>query len=120
MFMATNLIQPWSEIRRKYADLAHLKPAFDSMLTLIKEIESSNYATGLFAWTSMSDLCIVQAPVTYPYNGPYLRISPCANGQLEFRYLDTAIKDRQWHRTVNGDEGFTRLERFVDQLHWFG
>src|SRR5262249_40865372 len=32
--------------------------------------------------------------VTYPYDGPYLGISPLSDGELEFRYLDTAIEDR--------------------------
>jgi hypothetical protein len=74
---------------------------------------------GFFEWTSMYDLCIVQTPVTYPYSGPCLCISPGANGQLEFRYLDTIVDEKQWHKTVDGDEGFARLERFIDQLHWF-
>ena len=90
------------------------------MLDLVEHITPSSYATGLFAWISMYDLCIAQTPVTYPYDGPYLRISPRENGELEFRYLDTAIVNKQWHRTVAGQDAFSQLERFIDQLHWFG
>ena len=90
------------------------------MVKLVEKIQSSPYQKGLFAWTSMHDLCIVQTPVEYPYNGPYLRIAPIKNGELEFRYIDTAIEERQWHRVVDGAEGFVRLESFVKQLHWFG
>ena len=117
--MTTNLVKPWSEIRGYYAEMVSPEPAVASMLKLVSAIESSRYAAGLFAWTSMLDLCIVQTPVSYPFAGPYLRISPCAHGQLEFRYLDTFVKARQWSRTVDGSEGFARLERFIDQLHWF-
>jgi hypothetical protein len=113
------MVQPWSEIRCFYADLVTSSSTFSSMLDLVSEIERSKYATGLFAWTSMHDLCIVQTPVSYPYHGPYLRISTNAEGSLEFRYLDTAIENKQWHRTVEPSQAFARLERFIDQLHWF-
>jgi len=113
------MVRPWGEIRRFYADLATSSPTFSSMLALVSEIEQSKYATGLFAWTSHSALCIVQTRVSHPYEGPYLRVSPTADGKLEFRYLDTAIENRQWHRTVEASKAFARLERFIDQLHWF-
>jgi hypothetical protein len=89
------------------------------MHKLVSNIESSRYVPGLFAWTSAYDLCIAQTPVTYPYHGPHLRVSPLENGQLEFRYLDTQIEQKQWRRVVDGAEGFARLERFIEQLHWF-
>ena len=50
--------------------------SFMAMVKLVEKIQSSPYHVGLFAWTSMHDLCIVQTPVKYPYNGPYLRIAP--------------------------------------------
>jgi hypothetical protein len=113
------MIRPWSEIRQRYADTAGASAALTAMLGLVNEIESSTYANALFAWTSMHDLCIAQTAVTYPYDGPYLRISPRENGRLEFRYLDTSNADKQWHRTVEGKDAFTRLQSFVEQLHWF-
>jgi hypothetical protein len=67
----------------------------------------------------MHDLHIVQTPVTYPYDGPCLIISPKADGLVDFRYVDTIIVSKQWHRTVPGSEAFSRLQRFADQLHWF-
>ena len=126
--MTTLMVRPWKSIRLRYADHVrdgHLVKAglpVDRMLDLVQAIEGSRYATGLRstpAWKSMHDLCIVQTPVSYPYDGPYLRISPLIGRKLEFRYLDTFNKDRQWHRTVEGSEGFARLEKFIDQLHWF-
>jgi hypothetical protein len=114
------LIRSWQEIRNHYTSLAGAGDSIGAILKLIDEIESSPYNVGLFAWTSMHDLYIVQTPVEYPYNGPYLRISPIKNGELEFRYIDTTIEEQQWHRVVDGTNGFDRLERFIKQLHWFG
>ena len=113
------MIRPWEEISNHYASFSNAGSAFEAMHKLVRDIESSHYKDGLYAWTSMHDLCVVQTPVTYPYNGPYLKISPLADGQLEFRYLDTEIIQKQWHRVVDGAAGFARLERFLKQLHWF-
>ena len=123
--MTTLMVRPWDSLRLFYAGLVrdgHLVKTglpVDRMLELVQAIEASRYASGLYAWQSMHDLCIAQTPVSYPYDGPYLRISPLAGGKLEFRYIDTFMVDQQWHRTVEGAEGFARLESFIDQLHWF-
>ena len=110
------MIKPWDQIRKHYATSGN---AFPGMHELVCQIESSRYKDGLFAWTSMWDLCIVQTPVTYPYDGPLLKISPISDGQIEFRYLDTPVKDKQWHRVVESAAAFARLESFIKQLHWF-
>ena len=60
----------------------------------------------------MHDLCVVQRPVTYPYDGPYLRLSPITEDRIELRYLDTAARAKQWHRTVDADEVQARLLEF--------
>ena len=67
----------------------------------------------------MFDLCIVQIPVSHPYNGPLLRISPISEHQIEFRYLDTYEKMQQWHRTVDAEHAWPRLIKFLNQLRWF-
>jgi hypothetical protein len=113
------MIRSWNEIRAYYADHPAVDRSLQGMLKIVSEINSSRYKDGLFAWTSANDLCIAQIPVSYPYNGPYLRISPIANGQLEFRYIDTPLEDKQWRRIVDGEDGFARLERFMEQLPWF-
>ena len=113
------MTRSWKEIHDSYRGFVENGLPFKWMLNLIGEIEASSYAEGLFAWTSMHDLCVVQTPVNYPYDGPYLRIAPLINGQLEFRYIDTHITEKQWHRVVDGADGFVRLEHFMQQLHWF-
>ncbi len=65
----------------------------------------------------MFDLCIQQVDVE-PYSGPFLRVSPLDSGQVEFRYVDTAITPRQWHRETMPDAVVPRLNRFMDQLGW--
>lgn len=112
------MIRPWEEIHTFYTTLKQTE-SNRAMVQLVREIESSRYKEGLFAWTSAFDLCIVQTPVTYPYDGPHLKISPIKDGQLEFRYIDTPIEAKQWRRVVAGADGFARLERFLEQLHWF-
>jgi hypothetical protein len=105
----------WSQIRRHYLQLG-----LQGMVQFVEQIEGSSYVTGIWAWTSMHDLCVAQMPVTHPFHvGSYLRISPLFNGNIEFRYLDAYAKDRQWHRVVAEGDAFSRLERFFDQLHWF-
>jgi hypothetical protein len=112
------MIVPWNEISDRYREAVEAGANARGMLRLVEQIEASDYARALYAWTSMHDLCIAQVPCTYPYNGPYLRVSPRFDGTIEFRYIDTAIEERQWHRLVNEEDAFRRLELFMDQLHW--
>ena len=85
------MTRPWKDIREHYQELIDKGADLHAMLELVEKIISSSYTAGLFAWTSMHDLCIVQQEVTYPYEGPYFRISPMFNGKIEFRYIDLEI-----------------------------
>ena len=116
--MDTLMTQPWYTIREMYARSVSGWPPLGAMLALIERIEQSQL-NALFGWKSMHDLYIVQTPVTYPYNGPCLRISPQSDGTIEFRYIDTSIADKQWSRVVPGPAAFDRLVGFTTQLHWF-
>ena len=113
------MIRPWSEIRSFYEKRVADGLPLQAMVRLIEQIEASRYARGLYGYTSMHDLCATQVPEV-SRDAPYLRISPLFDGNIEFRYLDTAIESRQWHRVVKEDDAYRRLERFLDQLHWFG
>ena len=112
------MITSWDDIREFYEDLVKNGLKLEAMLKLIDNIKSSVYADSLYAWTSMHDLCIVQTPVTYPYDGPYLRISPLFNGNVEFRYIDTHVKTKQWSRMFDENNLYAKLMSFTDQLHW--
>jgi len=112
------MIVPWEEIEERYRDLVESGANAHGMLRLVEQIKASPYVRGLHAWTSMHDLCVVQVPGADAYEGPYLRITPFFDGRIEFRYVDTYITARQWSRVVKEEEAFSRLERFIDQLHW--
>jgi hypothetical protein len=113
------MLHTWPQIRTTYeARISDLpSPSLREILNLIRHIETTRLAVGLHGDYSMFDLLVSQTPD--PRNGPHLRISPIDKNRLEFRYLDTAIESRQWHRTVPASEAIPRFENFLKQLHWF-
>ncbi len=113
------MTRPWPEIVAHYEDLQGENKSIRALGALAQRITQSPLADGLHAWTSMLDLCIVQRPVSYPFHGPFLRISPITADRIEFRYVDTFEKDKQWHRIVDATQTWPRLIRFLDQLRWF-
>ena len=113
------MTKPWPEIHAHYVGHERDWRSIRALATLAQRISEGPLSGGLFAWTSMFDLCIVQTEVTYPYNGPLLRLSPVSEDQLEFRYEDTWDKAKQWHRTIDAEDAMPQLLRFLDQLRWF-
>jgi hypothetical protein len=112
------MTEPWIEIERFYRGLVDAGLSLRGMLRLVEQIKASQYARALHAWTSMHDLCIVQVPCSFPDYLPYLQVRPLFDGTIEFRYIDTLVEEKQWRRRVKDEDGFRRLERFIDQLHW--
>lgn len=112
------MTRDWSDIQRTYEERASHGLSLQAMVRLIEQIQQSHLKS-LFGWTSMNDLCIVQTEAEYPYDGPFLRISPGFNGNFEFRYCDTPSKHLQWYRVVPEVDAFDRLVRFADELHWY-
>jgi hypothetical protein len=113
------MTQPWSQIVARYDGYKSEHKSIRALGALAQRITQSPLANGLHAWTSMFDLCIVQIPVSYPFDGPFLRISPITEDRIEFRYVDTLEKDKQWQRTVDTNQAWPRLIGFLDQLRWF-
>ena len=114
------MIRTWRDVYAHYESYPGATLA--GMRELVDSIQNSPYASSLYPWTSMFDLCISHTPVTHEEvvrGAPYLRISPKSNTAIEFRYIDTPNKDRQWVRTCTPDESFNRLEHFFRQIHWF-
>lgn len=72
----TTMTQPRPQVVARYEGYNGQWRSIRALETLARQIEQSPLAMGLFAWTSMFDLCIAQTPVSYPYYGPLLRISP--------------------------------------------
>ena len=113
------MTRSWSQIVASYEDYEGGHKSIRALGKLARRINESQLSKGLFAWTSMFDLCIVQIEVSYPFHGPYLRISPISEHQVEFRYIDTYEEAQQWNRTVDAEQAFQRLIKFLDQLRWF-
>jgi hypothetical protein len=114
--------QPWPNIvatlRQKRAlgeqGFSSAIAGIEQVATLIAE---GPLQPALFGWTSMHDLCVQQTD-TAPYSGPFLRLSPLCSGMVDFRYIDTAIAHRQWHRSVTADATPAQFMTFLDQLGW--
>jgi hypothetical protein len=113
------MTQPWDQVVARYAALETDRKSDRSLEDLARRVRDSALGKGLFAWTSMHDLCIVQTEVDYPYDGPLLRLRPVSEREIEFRYVDTHIEARQWHRTVDADHAWGRFIEFLHQLRWF-
>lgn len=116
--MGKPMTRAWPDIQRSYEEWVSEGLKLQAMAGLVAQIRQSRLSS-LFAWTSMHELCIVQTEAKYPYNGPFLRISPRFDGNIEFRYCDTAVRERQWHRVVPEESAFDRLMLFADELLWF-
>jgi hypothetical protein len=113
------MTKPWRDIKAFYAELVGRGTPVQGMLRLVETIEQSRFASGVHGETSMHDLCLTQIAGMRSVSDPYLRISPRLDGTIEFRYVDTHVKAKQWQRVANEDEAFPRLVHFFDQLHWF-
>lgn len=113
-----SMTRSWSSIREFYESLVVHGLRFDAMIELIRKIEASSYSTGVFAWTSMHTLCVVQTAVFHPYDGPVLYITPALDGDLEFRYFANRWQRAEWCRTAREGAGFELLMNFMDQLRW--
>jgi hypothetical protein len=117
------MAESWTDISGHFRDLhercqdASFRAALTSVERLAGHIGEGPLAGALFGWSSMWDLCVQQSDVE-PYSGPFLRVSPQADGTIEFRYHDTAIEHRQWNRRVPPDGVVGRFDAFLDQLRW--
>src|SRR4051812_4044234 len=67
------MTRPWPEVVARYDDFKGEHASIRAVGALAQRITQSPLAKGLHAWTSMFDLCIVQIPVSYPFDGPFLR-----------------------------------------------
>jgi len=78
------MTQPWPQIVARYDDFKGEHRSIRALGALARRITQSPLASGLHAWTSMFDLCIVPMPVS-----------------------------------VDANQAWPRLIRFLDQLRWF-
>jgi hypothetical protein len=114
--------QSWRKVTKFYRDITQENPFFRPMLELTEQIAASQYASGLYPWTSMHTLCISQTPEA-DSDGEVLRISldPRAS-VLVYDFQETGStlpKYKHWTRRCSPVEGFSRFERFVQMKNWF-
>jgi hypothetical protein len=50
----------WREIKEFYEELGNYGPPVQGTVRLVGRILTSHYPEGLFAWTSMSSLCVAK------------------------------------------------------------
>jgi len=74
--------------------------SLDALGHLCSWISCSDYSNTLFAFTSHHRLNIFQSPPKYPecLLIQHLNLSPTEDGLVEFVFIDTFIKDKQWKR----------------------
>jgi hypothetical protein len=108
----------WPSVVEHYLSYDGESPAVHALGELAAHIANSAIAQGLFAWTSVYDLCIAQKPNSQPYACAYLRIGVLTNGQVEFRFFDNPLKGQQWTRIEPPDRVKERLYDFLRQLCW--
>jgi hypothetical protein len=101
------MIRPWRDIKTFYQGLVAGGSPLQGMVRLVEQIEASRYVSGVHGETSMHDLCLTQATSSTFPDGPHLRISPRFDGTIEFRYIDTHVREKQWHRIVKEDDAFS-------------
>lgn len=109
----------WGTVADFYNGLSVEHREFACLRDFVNRLAASGYASGLHPWTSMHEFCVSQVPSSGRHAQPHLRVS-VKDGMLEFRYVDTAIRERQWVRTVPAEYGYDRFVSFVDELNWFG
>ena len=111
------MTRPWPSIEAHFRELND--PARTAIADLCAFIEARRIRTGLYGWTSLWTLCVVQKPAAYPHDGPYLSIEPLQDGTVEFRYVDTFNKAKQWSRVEKPDGVIHRFRNTMKQLSWF-
>jgi hypothetical protein len=106
-----------SEAMRTRAEVEGFCDAMTGMAQLARYIADGPLNDTVRGYTSMHDLCICQSGWP-PEFVPILKLSPLRSGLIEFRYIDTMIVERQWHRTEPPERAIARFDHFVAQLHW--
>lgn len=117
MAEAQLLTRPWSDLATHFRNPE--EPACTAIAELCDYIDARSIRSGVHGWQSMYTLCVVQIPVAYPYEGPRLQIEPVSYGTVEFRYIDTHVRQRMWKRTEPLDRVIARFRKTIIQLRWF-
>lgn len=98
--------QPWSELRKRYEDLASREPAFGYMVEVVKSIEASPSRDLLAATTSMHDLLVTDRPITDPplevlrVSAPVGSLYPADKGDVVIEHLSNSGRNDRVERSA--------------------
>jgi hypothetical protein len=106
----------WSQLAAHYRGFGD--PSIKAIADLCEYIDSRRIRSGIHGWQSMCDLGIAQIPVWH-WDAPHLWITPVSRGEVEFRYVDSFVKQQQWHRRDPADAIIHRFKNTMRQLNWF-
>jgi len=117
----------WKDAAARYAERRSYSPEKLALLETIEKlclwISAEEYSNFLFWETSMHDLSIFQIQLKYEDRllAQHLRVSPIfEQNKIEFRFIDTHDRDRQWVRTepANFEAVKRRFAGFLNQVGW--
>ena len=115
----------WPEIVEFYRHLTSEHGwAFQPMVRLVEQIAASEYAFGMFPYTSHSTLCIARTHhVRRGREELEITFDPVAQ-QFHFEYWSNPyvriVRQGPWRRTCNEADGFSVLERILlKRVRWF-
>jgi hypothetical protein len=119
-----NNVQPksWIEIISFYQDIisAHGWKC-QPMLQLAECIAASEFAAGLFPYTSMSTLCLAHIHKPQPYQEELRITFDPVHSEFHFDYWSHPfVQLGPWKQTCDAADGFATFERIVlKYLRWF-
>ena len=118
------MIVEWPKLAKHYEEAARYMSQWEAvhsaMAQLCYYVEALPRNGGLYGHTSHHKLRIAQVEYTHPPDPsiPWLTIEPVSENEIEFCYLDTQRKDRQWRRVEAADNVIERFKKTLNQLSW--
>jgi hypothetical protein len=112
----------WPEIAEFYRTLISEDGwKIQPMLRLVEQIAVSEYAAGMFPYTSMSTLCIAHSHRVRRFREELQITYDPIGRQFHFEYWsDPFVRSGPWRRTCNESDGFAILERcLLKRIRWF-
>ncbi len=87
------------------------------MVSLVEDIASSQYADGIFAFTSHNTLCISQnSQIDIDRN---LLLIDFIDNRFIFKYRESVYAKNPWIKKCNSEDGFNTFEHIMNTLKWF-
>ena len=87
------------------------------MVSLVEDITSSQYAHGIFPFTSHATLCVSQnSQVEVDHN---LLLVDFIDNRFVFKYREWVYAKKPWIKKCDSESGFATFEYVIKTLRWF-